>query len=257
MKTNTSVSPRGSIIPTTLVASLFVGAVALLGLTTLSPAPVSNMYISQTQEIRTVGETFPVSILIESAIPVNVFSGEVHFNSDVLRVESIEYNTSVANLWAEKPWFDNGAGTLNFAGGTTQTGGFTGDATLVTIIFKAIQDGQGIISLETPRILLHDGLGTDATVPASIDAIITVEERLLQENNIVIQTTPGTNYTVVKEKTSTDLNGDGKQSIADISIFMLNMTSYASTYDFNGDGKVNLTDLNILLGARQSKPDGL
>ena len=55
---------------------------------------------------------------------------------------------------------------------------------------------------------------------------------------------------IVKERPSTDLNGDGRQSISDISIFMINMAGDDPRYDFNLDGAVNTKDLSILLNAR-------
>jgi hypothetical protein len=58
-------------------------------------------------------------------------------------------------------------------------------------------------------------------------------------------------YKIAKEIPSTDLNADGKQSIVDISIFMLNFIGKDARYDFNLDGKVDIKDLNILLSAKQ------
>lgn len=54
-------------------------------------------------------------------------------------------------------------------------------------------------------------------------------------------------YEVLEKAPSTDLNNDGKQTIADISIFMLNIVGNNARYDFNLDGSVDLRDLTILL----------
>jgi hypothetical protein len=205
------------------------------------------MRIEPQERVVTVDDRFQVEVIVESSVPVNVFAGELHFSKDLLVVDSIDYNTSIADLWAELPWFSNGDGTLNFAGGSTRNGGFTGKGSLIKVTFKTLGEGDGVISVYNPRILLHDGLGTDAEVTRPIDAIFTIEN---PDVNLLAQSPAGSSYKVRREVPSTDLNGDGKQTISDLSIFMLKITRNESRYDFNLDGKVDLKDLNILLGAK-------
>lgn len=243
---------RGTIVPTVLVASLILGLITVFGVMAIpyqndTPA---NMRIYPTKSVIGVGDTFVVRIIVDSTIPVNAFGGELLFNHETLSVESIDYNTSVADLWAEKPWYSNGEGTINFAGGTTRKGGFTGSETLMSITFKTIGPGAGTLSLKDAKILQHDGFGTEAPLPVPVDALFTVEQTASSsESEIAIPEPHSTSYTVVKDPPSTDLNGDGKQSIADISIFMLKMASNDPRYDFNLDGTVNTKDLSIILNA--------
>lgn len=243
---------RGTTLPITLVASAFFALVTIIGITSIPSdfVPKTEMRIESTAQNMLVGETFVVEIIVESFIPVNVFSGEIKFDNELLSIKSIDYNTSVADLWAELPWYSNGAGTLNFGGGTTHTGGFQGTGTLIKVTFDTKNQGGGSISLHNPRILLHDGLGTDATLSEANDSVYTIENIANQGNNLLIPTeSKATTYRITKEAPSTDLNNDGKQTIADISIFMLKITGNDSRYDFNLDGQVNIKDLNILLGA--------
>jgi hypothetical protein len=102
--------------------------------------------------------------------------------------------------------------------------------------------------INNPRILLHDGMGTDAELKPSIDALITVEneENLLQQNTDRMVAP----ITITQEPPDTDLNGDGKQSIADVSIFMIHLASQNMRSDLNGDGTVNTADLSLLLSLR-------
>ncbi len=193
--------------------------------------------------------TFIAKIVVSSPFPVNVFSGELSFNPQVLEVESIEYNTSIADLWAEKPWFENGAGTLNFIGGTTRQGGFIGVGELITIHFKAKQEGAGTLAIKDAHVLMHDGLGTFALMKEPIDAVFSVAPSA-QDKNLIIESAIGTHYTVIQKPPSTDLNGDGTHSIADISIFMLHLVGDDPRYDFNQDGRVNLKDLGIIMSAK-------
>lgn len=243
---------KGTVAPLALGASVFIGLIAILGITVIpiEIKPTTDIRIEPTNKAVVVHEIFEIEVIVESSVPVNVFAGELHFNPDVLMVKSIDYNTSIADLWAVLPWYSNGDGTLNFGGGTTLKNGFQGTDTLIKVTFETLREGEGIISMNTPRVLLHNGLGTDAQLPKPIDAILTVRKAFSDEENLVIMSTKGTSYTVAQKIPSTDLNGDGKQSIADISIFMLNIAGNNSRYDFNLDGQVDLKDLNILLGGK-------
>ena len=223
----------------------FIGAFSVF-VTTLTTEVPAQMQISPQIETATVGEMITVDVVVESTVPVNVFGGELQFDSSVLKVSSIDYNTSIADLWAELPWFENGEGTLNFGGGTTQPGGFTGTGELITVTFETLSIGNGNLTINKPRILRHDGAGTDVDLKEVIEAVVQVAEEEPKENLITAEIVENS-VTITPKEASTDLNGDDKQTIADVSIFMLNMAGNDSRYDFNGDGRVNTKDLAILL----------
>jgi hypothetical protein len=131
-------------------------------------------------------------------------------------------------------------------GGTTKLGGFVGSEKLIRVEFVALQDGQGIISLHNARILLHDGLGTDAKLKETINSIVTIQSIDVPSESIVTPPETSTNYMVVKNPPTTDLNGDGNQTFSDISIFIINIASDNPRFDFNLDGEVDGADLKIL-----------
>ena len=243
---------RGGVLPLFLIASIILGSLALLNIVTIPSMnePAANMRIYPTKKVLIPGDTFVVRIIVDSTIPVNVFGGELLFDHEILNVESIDYNTSVADLWAEKPWYSNGNGTLNFAGGTTRMGGFTGSETLMTVTFKTLKEGAGTLSLHDAKILRHDGLGTEASLPTPVDALFTIQTATSSEKEVVISEPNSTSYEVVTAAPSTDLNNDGRQSIADISIFILNIGSNNPRFDFNRDGHIDTKDLSIILNAR-------
>ncbi len=241
---------RGGSIPLNfLFASVFLALGGIMGLIVIpgEVTPVTEMRVEPGNATAKSGETFTIELVVESAIPVNVFGGEVRFSNDVLAVESIDYNTSIADLWAEKPWYENGAGTLNFGGGTTRPGGFIGEGALMKITFRTLREGTGILSLNDARILLHDGLGTESNVKAPIDALFTIESDTPTPPNLLTQNPIGTSYTILKEIPSPDINKDDKVTIADVSIFMLHMRGGNMLYDFNQDGAVGIKDLSILM----------
>lgn len=245
---------KGNIIPVTLIASALVGFITVLSLLAVPDAlaPVTSMSLQPLQKTLALDEVFTVDVVVESTIPVNVFAGELLFNQDTLEVQSIDYNTSIADLWAEKPWYSNGNGTLNFIGGTTKKGGFTGDGKLITITFKAKVQGAGTLYIKNAQILQHDGLGTNAPLQVPLDALFTVETANSSSTaiNLLNQQSQASTYEVVPQLPSTDLNGDGKQNISDVSILLLNIGGGDLHYDLNLDGLINLEDFNIVLNAR-------
>lgn len=231
-----------------LLATIIAGIIGISGFlfgTTIISAPVV-VTLEPTGGTRVVGETFVTTLKIKSTAPVNVFKGLLTFDPDKLTVQSIDYNTSIADLWAEEPWYSNGDGTINFTGGTTAHGGFTGEGTLITITFTAENPGEALVKMSDMRVLRHDGFGTEAPISAPIDAIFAVEEKQLAEETLFDAPLEGPRVFVVSEKPDRDLNDDGKQTMADISIFMTDLVSKNLRSDLNGDGTVNLEDLSIL-----------
>jgi hypothetical protein len=231
-----------------LIASLVAGILGVSGflMTPLVVEKVIAVSIEPSQGTVTAGETFTIKIVVDSDTPVNVFKGLLRFDDTKLAVSSIDYNTSIADLWAEEPWYSNGAGTINFTGGTTRTGGFTGTGSLVTVTFTTIATGEAAIYMEEVQILAHDGLGTAIPITFPIDAIFAISKAQLESETRLETSVPGPTLMVVSALPDTDLNDDGRQTIADTSIFMADLIKQNLRSDFNQDGAVNLKDLSIL-----------
>ncbi len=231
-------------VPITFVALL--GGVSLVAAIMVAVSGTENtkMSLSLATDKVAVGGSVDVSVIISSEVPVNAFTGEVLFDKNVFSVESISYNTEVADLWVTEPWYSKADNTVYFAGGTTKPGGFVGEDTLLTITLKAANPGYVMTKLKNHRILLHDGFGTDATLPASADVLLSF---YTPDEAKPVATTW---VQVGESKPSTDLNNDGKQSLADIAIMMLHIGSSNTRYDFNQDGLVNMTDLSIIMNTK-------
>jgi hypothetical protein len=242
---------RGVIVPAALAASVILGLLAMTGMYLL-PKEEAGIALKLTPNtyISTPGETFTIEIVTTSDIPVNAFKGTVLFNETVLEVASIDYNISVADLWAEAPWYEDGDGSINFAGGTLRPGGFTGTESLLTITFKALQAGNGDLVLRDTQILMHDGAGTEATLTNYIDTLFVVENETVASERIEHETMSVADVLVLSKAPTPDLTSDGQVTIADVSIFLLLLPTGNLQADFNNDGKVNTADLSILLEAR-------
>ena len=244
---------RGIVGTQVLGAAVILAFISFIGvLLTPSEAPLADMRLEPLSGIIRKDESFKIRVAVSADIPVNVFKGEVRFDHTKLRVESIDYNTSIADLWAEKPWYENGAGTINFIGGTTKTGGFLGTGILMTINFVSTDYGPATLSMNGARVLAHDGLGSDVGIEKPIDALFTVEESVLAKATVASPAPRPASISVIEEAPKTDINNDGKQSIADVSIFLIGLMKDVPPpeYDLNRDGKVNIGDLSTLMSAK-------
>lgn len=236
-------SHPGNIIPATLAASAILGMIAsasFLFFRDTQTAAVGNFSLTPSAAVVTTDNTVTVDLVVTTDTSVNAFGGTVLFDEDILAVEKIDYNTSIADLWAKAPWYEKGSGTISFGGGTTKPGGFIGQGTLLTITFKAMAPGKAAVSVQDIQILEHDGYGTPLTTDSEIDSILTIVPTTISsaEKSIVI---------VRSEAISSDVNGDGVVSLTDASIMFGYLTTGDSRGDLNGDGRVSLSDLSTLM----------
>ena len=126
MMQNYSINVKGAAAPLVLIITGIVSTLTVIGLLANSFGAFAQADMRTEADLRTrsVGEQFQVRLIVESSVPVNAFAGDLSFNRDVLEVSRIDYNTSIADLWVKEPWYSNGEGTINFAGGTTKPGFF-------------------------------------------------------------------------------------------------------------------------------------
>jgi Cohesin domain/Dockerin type I domain len=238
-------SIAGNIIPATLAASAIMALMTTFSffLVALSPGYIASMELSPTAAVVSLGNTFTTNVEVEAFAPVNAFTGVITFDPTKLQVVKIDYNTSIADLWAEAPWYENGAGTVKFAGGSTKVGGFTGRGSVVTITFRTLAPGDANVRITDAAVLQHDGLGTEAALAAPIDGIFTVVT-----GNTTATPAKETEVVVRDPKLTGDLNYDGTVTVTDISIFFVHMTTGNTASDLNKDGRISTTDLSILIG---------
>ena len=79
---------------------------------------------------------------------------------------------------------------------------------------------------------------------------MSVEEAIIAEETVAEPKVSTIILEVAREAPSTDLNNDGRQTITDVSIFMLNMFGNNLRFDFNVDGVINATDMSIIMSAK-------
>jgi hypothetical protein len=111
-------------------------------------------------EIRT-GRFFETGIIIDSGEQsINAVEGKIYFPNNLLEFVNTKENNSIISFWIEKPKLIGNY--IKFSG--IVPGGYIGQANLFELIFKTKQSGQGNIHAQDLKILLNDGLGTEASI---------------------------------------------------------------------------------------------
>jgi|SRR3989344_1298170 len=123
--------------------------------TTASAATIS---LRATPAIVGVGDMVQVTVLLDSAVPTNAFSGNLHYSSATLEPVAVNDGNSIVSVWITRPMVTSAGAPITFAGITP--GGFSGDnGVLFSILFKAKRAGTATISLQNIEVLRNDGEG--------------------------------------------------------------------------------------------------
>jgi hypothetical protein len=140
----------------------------------------------------------------------------------------------VITLWTSDPRVENGSIILE---GGTYRKGFVGKHLIATINAKARTTGEVVITTKEANLLAGDGRGTKIDAKVGEDSVVRVQ---IAESN-------GTLEGEAVVLLVSDVNADGKVSLEDISIFMVEWVKQNNRYDFNNDGSMTFKDFSILL----------
>lgn len=104
------------------------------------------------------GDLVRVSVLLDSAVPTNAFSGALSYPGTMLEPIAISDGSSIISLWVVRPAVSAAGAPIAFAGITP--GGFSGEAgSLFSVLFRAKAAGTAAISLGDIEVLRNDGAG--------------------------------------------------------------------------------------------------
>ncbi len=163
--------------------NLLIFFLALAFVTPFSTMASVISVIGTLQEVRT-GDTFMVDVVLDAeGREVNAIQGELMFPPNLFSVKAFYERDSIMGVWVERPRVVE-AGKLFWSG--IMPGGFSGilgpyqvDATpgrLFTIQFQTLQEGEGVLALQSGTVLLHDGVGTkDAVTNGSMTVMVSDE----------------------------------------------------------------------------------
>ncbi|MBI2034007.1 MAG: hypothetical protein HYT13_02830 [Candidatus Liptonbacteria bacterium] len=135
---------------------------------TIFPKPTlalgqASIYIGPPSGTFTVGNTFTVSVYLNTGGQfVNAIEANLSFPPDKLQVVSPTAGKSIIQLWVDQPTYSNLEGTIKFQGAIPTPGINTQAGVISTVTFRVRSTGTATIKvLDTSRVLLNDGKGTD------------------------------------------------------------------------------------------------
>jgi hypothetical protein len=123
-------------------------------------ANAAEVVVTPSSGTYTKGQSFTATIQVNpQSKSVNAVEAKFTFDNTKLSVVSVSKTGSVFSLWTTEPTFSNAAGTIDFGGGSPTP--FTTRSNLITVTFKALEEGAGNVNVSTASVLAADGLGTN------------------------------------------------------------------------------------------------
>ena len=126
-------------------------------------ASAASIFVGPSSGTFTIGSTFTVSIYLNTGGQfVNAVEANLSFPPDKLQVVSPTAGTSLVRVWVSQPTYSNVDGTLRFQGAIPSPGISTESGLISTVTFRVKSVGTAVVKvLDTSRVLLNDGKGTD------------------------------------------------------------------------------------------------
>lgn len=152
-------------------SALIVSVVLFLAIPFLAAAQVSpaTLYLSPGQGAFSVGETFTVSIYVNTGgYFVNAVQADLIFRPDKLQVVSPSVGKSFIEIWVGQPRYSNIEGTLSFQGAVPSPGINVSQGLISTVTFRVRSPGKAVLKFaDTSKVLLNDGKGTNVLSQSS------------------------------------------------------------------------------------------
>lgn len=215
---------------------LLVGFAAILSAQLISSVETSYIRLAVDKQTVLKDERFSIDVYAYAHVPVNAIDLTLEFDGSKVQVLEVDRGQSVLTIWTQDPVITNNTVTLR--GGTFRKG-FLGEHKIARIDLKAKNTGNSEFSASEVMLLAGDGKGTPVKTSNSDTSV----SLFIYDEN----TNPEDIKIDVKINLVTDLDGDGKVTLKDISAFMSAWASNSNTLDFNGDGRMNFRDFSIIL----------
>jgi len=216
---------------------LAIGFAAILGAQLISSTESSYIRLEINKQAVQTNERFTVDVYAYAHVPVNAVDVTLQFDGNKVEVAEVDRGQSVLTIWTEDPVVT--ANSVVLRGGTFRRG-FLGEHKIATIDLRAKGTGNSQFSTANVLLLAGDGQGSPVT---TTNSTATEASLFIYDEN----TNPSDITVKVSVNLVTDLDGDGKITLKDISAFMSDWNSKARLHDFNGDGRMTFRDFSIIL----------
>lgn len=227
---------------TTVLINRGDSIMALIAGSAASSGSETVLYISpHSSSTLKVGDTANVDIRINTKTSINTVGATVTFPQDTLEIVGISKEDSFLDLWTEDTTIKEDSGEVHFSGGTLAPGGLSGIGTIVTLTVKAKKSGSAELSFKDAQIFAADGRGTEIQsskrvytfdIPESTKAVASGGAGKMNEETLA--------------PPAIDFNGDGKVNVVDLSIIAIQIIApYNAKFDLDRDGANTIADLSI------------
>lgn len=214
--------------------NVVLASALILGLASVISESTSYISIVTTPQTVENGKQFYIDISATAHTPVNAVDIVLTYSDDQIEIDAIDTGTSVITLWTEEPYARDGY--IHLRGGTFKKG-FLGKHLIARVRGTARASGLAHVKTDSVQFIAGDGKGTEVSVNDSEEG----------ETRIYITSKDGTLSGTAEMAIITDIDGNGKVDLSDISAFMSAWFTKRHTFDFNGDGRMTLRDFSILL----------
>lgn len=149
-----------------IFSKIILVLVLLFGLYFAMPVFAANVFFDVDNQTLSPGEEFLVSVFLNTeGESLNAIEGKIIFPSKFLEVKEIRSGNSTINFWIEEPNVSV-VGEISFSGITP--GGLSDSKNfLFSVVYRALENGNGEVRLDELRVLKNDGLGTPAIAKIS------------------------------------------------------------------------------------------
>jgi len=217
--------------------SAVFGIAILLGAAAITSTDVSYVRLEASDTTIESGQLFSLDVYAYAHVPVNAVDITLRFDKEAVEVTGVDKGQSVLTIWTVEPIIE--ADKVVLRGGTFRRG-FLNEHRIATINLRAHDTGQSIVSAADVMLLAGDGKGSSVAVAESLDSNVSLY--IYDEN-----TDPGSIGVDIRVNIVTDIDGDGKVTLRDVSVFMAAWSNKSRIFDFNGDGRMTFRDFSIIL----------
>lgn len=133
-----------------------------LTFTSITSVRAANLSFSPSSVTTKVGKTFTIDLVVTNNIDaINAASALVTYPANSLSIVSVSKVGSFISLWAEEPVFSNEKGTLRLEGVALNPGFDKSTGKIISVTFKALEEGNVSIAVKSGSVLANDGNATD------------------------------------------------------------------------------------------------
>jgi hypothetical protein len=213
------------------------GITILLAATVITSTDASYIRLEPSKTTIENGEFFSLDVYAFAHVPVNAVDITLRFDENTVEVLGVNKGQSVLTIWTQEPVIE--ADKVVLRGGTFRRG-FLNEHKIATINLRARNTGQSTVSAAEVMLLAGDGKGSSVSVAESLNSNVSlyIYDENTDSDSIGVD---------IRVNIVTDIDGDGKVTLKDVSVFMSAWTKKTKIFDFNGDGRMTFRDFSIIL----------